>query len=186
MFWCMASSLLIHNAGLPLPIIVFFVLLMLSLSIGWLVIKLHSQNMEEEAFKRVNELIQTQKVTDVAESFMEQKMKIANEKTFTQRLFSYKALHGILMVFSWYQMLGRTLVTNPYPGPGCFTYPAFKSSSDEAVFLPAVDPDYAFNGTELRFILLVSIPSIIFFALFGVAYSYIAARHAGKNEDGVH
>ncbi len=36
-------------------------------------------------------------------------------------------LHGLLMSFSWYQMAGRLMVTNPFKYPGCWTYPAYKS-----------------------------------------------------------
>eukprot|EP01125_Pyxidicula_operculata_P019421 TRINITY_DN704_c0_g1_i1.p1 TRINITY_DN704_c0_g1~~TRINITY_DN704_c0_g1_i1.p1 ORF type:complete len:261 (-),score=16.18 TRINITY_DN704_c0_g1_i1:55-837(-) len=183
MFWCMAASLLIHNTGLPLPIIVFFIFLLVTLTIGWLVIRLHTQKMEEEAFRRIDTIVQSQKISEpIAKLFAEQKMNIANEKTFKERLFSYKALHGLMMVFCWYQMLGRTMVTNPVPGPGCWTYPAFKSSNGEAMFIPAEDPHYAFQGKELSFILSVSIPSFIFFMLFGVVYSWVAARRAKSEE----
>ena len=50
-------------------------------------------------------------------------------KTFQQRFLSAKMIHGLLMSFSWCQMLGRTMVTNPFASftSGCWTYPAYKS-----------------------------------------------------------
>ena len=44
MLWCMASSLLIHNTGLPLPILVSFLYLLVSITIGWNVIRIHVNN----------------------------------------------------------------------------------------------------------------------------------------------
>lgn len=45
---------------------------------------------------------------------LEAKMNILSTKTFKERLFSAKMVHGLLMTFSWAQMLGRTMVTNPF------------------------------------------------------------------------
>lgn len=42
MFWCMASSLLIHTNGLPFPIIISFLYLMISIALGWNAIKVHT------------------------------------------------------------------------------------------------------------------------------------------------
>lgn len=54
MLWCMASSLLIHNAGLPLPIIVSFLYMLFSITIGWNAIKLHVSKLSEEVSQAVN------------------------------------------------------------------------------------------------------------------------------------
>lgn len=54
MFWCMASSLLIHNAGLPLPIIVSFLYLLVSITIGWNAIKLYISKISSEVAEAVN------------------------------------------------------------------------------------------------------------------------------------
>jgi hypothetical protein len=45
MFWCMATSLLIHNTGLPMPIIVSFLYMLVSITIGWNAIKLYMSRM---------------------------------------------------------------------------------------------------------------------------------------------
>ncbi len=56
----MATSLLIHNTGLPFAIIVFFLFLLVSISVGWIAIKIHSTTMEKEALLRVQERIKTE------------------------------------------------------------------------------------------------------------------------------
>lgn len=48
-----------------------------------------------------------------------------------------KMLHGILFSFSWAQMLGRTMVTNPFTSfSGCWTYPAYKTGIPGAPVYP--------------------------------------------------
>jgi hypothetical protein len=55
MFCCMATSLVIYNTGLPTAIIVFFVLLTIGQSVGWLAIKIHVMIMEKQALKMVQD-----------------------------------------------------------------------------------------------------------------------------------
>ena len=55
MLWCMASSLLIHNTGLPLPILVSFLYLLFSITIGWNAIAVHTGNLNSAARAIVNE-----------------------------------------------------------------------------------------------------------------------------------
>lgn len=58
----------------------------------------------------------------------ETRNSIGFAKDFKERFFSWRMLHGLLMTFSWCQMLGRTMVTNPFTSfYGCWTYPAYKS-----------------------------------------------------------
>lgn len=57
MLWCMATSLLIHNTGLPLPILVSFVYLLVSITVGWNAIAIHSRSLSEAAREIVNQKI---------------------------------------------------------------------------------------------------------------------------------
>jgi len=50
----MASSLLIYTAGLPLPIIVSFIYLLVSMTIGWNAIKVHANRLKEAVNLRIN------------------------------------------------------------------------------------------------------------------------------------
>eukprot|EP01080_Neovahlkampfia_damariscottae_P008306 gene8306-130_t len=69
MFCTMASSLVIFNTGLPTAIMVFFVLLTIGQSVGWLAIKIHQMIMEKKALAIVQKKIITMmangtKITD--------------------------------------------------------------------------------------------------------------------------
>jgi hypothetical protein len=107
-------------------------------------------------------------------------VQIADSKTFSARFFSWKALHGFTMAFAWYQMLGRSMVTNPMKFEGCWTYPAFKveNSDDAATFVPPVDPNYGFDGREGTFVAMTSLPGIALFLIVGLLYSYCAGKKA--------
>ena len=54
MLWCMASSLLIYTAGLPFPIIISFVYLLVSMTIGWNAIKVHASRLKQQISKSIN------------------------------------------------------------------------------------------------------------------------------------
>lgn len=89
MLWCMATSLLIHNAGLPMPIIVSFIYLLVSITVGWNTIKLHTSKIAEQVREKVNfkinELIgknYSDKPLDVKELEDEAKKSILIQKTF--------------------------------------------------------------------------------------------------------
>ena len=43
MYWAMGSSLLIYNTGLPVAIIYFFLVMLISLTVGWIAIKIHKK-----------------------------------------------------------------------------------------------------------------------------------------------
>lgn len=146
MLWCMASSLLIHNAGLPMPIIVSFLYLLVSITVGWNAIKLHMSRMAGEVRERVNEKLNylvgkssSEQTLDVKDLEDEARKSIIVKKTFMERFFSLRMLHGIFMTFSWAQMVGRIFVTNPFTSwGGCWSYPAYKSI-DMATPVQAVD-----------------------------------------------
>jgi uncharacterized membrane protein len=55
MLWCMASSLLIYNVGLPLPIIISFIYLLVSITIGWNAIKVHTNRIKDEVYLRISD-----------------------------------------------------------------------------------------------------------------------------------
>ncbi len=57
MLWCMAASLLIYTVGLPFPILISFVYLLTSLSVGWNAIKGHTNQLYTEVRTRINQRI---------------------------------------------------------------------------------------------------------------------------------
>lgn len=68
MYWAMGSSLLIYNTGLPVAIIYFFLVMLISLTVGWIAIKIHKKR------KKIYKQIEAQ--------------------TLNQRFFSFRTLHG--------------------------------------------------------------------------------------------
>ena len=80
MLWGTATSLLIHNTGLPIGVLYSFLWVLLGLCFGWLAISIH----QKIRFKR----------------------KRVENPTITQhimsRIFTLKALHGTLFFVSWY------------------------------------------------------------------------------------
>lgn len=57
MLWCMAASLLIYTVGLPFPILVSFVYLLTSITIGWNAIKGHTNELYAQVRSRINQRI---------------------------------------------------------------------------------------------------------------------------------
>lgn len=200
MFYSFASSILIHNTGLPLPIMFFFVILLLSLAIGWISIKFHENVMMKESYTRVdgmlNYILESRGVDDniileklnlieptkinLLQLVNSQKSQIASEKTFTQRLFSFKALHGMMMALSWWQLFGNAMARNVFHEFTCWTQPAWKNVTNGVVeFVPLENPDYKFSapGAEMKFFSLVSAGTISSVIIVGILYSYFAARN---------
>jgi len=150
MFWCMGSSLLIHNYGLPFPIIISFLYLLTGISVGYLAIWIHS-------FRGV--------VTPVTASFWD-------------RFFSLKSLHGLCMTYSWYQMLGRLVVTNPASWTGCVTYPAYKCGQ----LIPVAGVDPVYFADENVFLILISVPAAVLFVTICSIYICCTSRKNGLIE----
>ena len=149
LFWCMASSLLIHNTGLPFFVIVSFLFLLFSSTIGWLVIWVASNTFNDTVNEKMNVAIKevdNSKTINLFKLKGEEIKKMDENLTFGERYLSLKTLHGILMTFGWYQMLGRLLVTNPAQWSQCWTYPAFKCPN--ANFIAGKDPAFLSGMNE--------------------------------------
>lgn len=190
MFWCMGSSLLIHNAGIPFPIIVSFLYLLGGITIGWLAIYWHIRNMDLTLWHRVQiatreALMMGQTDLDLQLIRQQELGKIVNQKTFTQRFFSLKTVHGMFLTFSWCQMAGRLVVTNPgNQWHGCWTYPAYKNPTGMAVFINATQPGY-FPIGEPAFILATTLPFVAVIVLTALLVSYCAGRAETKRRETV-
>eukprot|EP00698_Gefionella_okellyi_P004175 TRINITY_DN13894_c0_g1_i1.p1 TRINITY_DN13894_c0_g1~~TRINITY_DN13894_c0_g1_i1.p1 ORF type:complete len:317 (-),score=55.30 TRINITY_DN13894_c0_g1_i1:1017-1967(-) len=184
MLWCMASSLLIHNAGLPFPIIISFLYLLGGITFGWISIYIHIRRFEANLWKRLEyslkEALSFGAHVDLAALRQAEIRNIVDNKSFVQRLFSLKALHGIMFAFSWAQMLGRTVVTNPGRSwSGCWSYPAYKSVTGQAVFVESIDPSY-FPMGETNFLLMVTLPTVLIVLAVAIIGSCCGSCFAAK------
>ena len=104
-------------------------------------------------------------------------------KTFGERLFSWRMLHGVLMTFSWCQMVGRIGVTNPFTSwKGCWSYPAYKSSAMSAELF-AVDSQSSppFPMENGKFLALITVPTVLIVLLVAVSTTYCFYRMDLRN-----
>ena len=94
-----------------------FVWTMGGLSIGWVIINIHQVRTERTAIRNVQEDIKLSgatgaaAVTDLAAAIRKEKGRMADSKTWTERLFSLKALHGAIFFTSWLNIAGRVFAT---------------------------------------------------------------------------
>jgi hypothetical protein len=144
MLWTTATSILIHNSGLPSGIIYVFLWCLGGMSLGWLVIIFFQKDMDQKAKALVGQRLMTKLTTqgsssdsfdasiwshelsDLELTVIKAKGAIATSKTTFQRIFSLKALHGALMLVSWANMAGSVVMLPPPSTFYCFTYPVYK------------------------------------------------------------
>lgn len=143
MLYATASSLLINNTGLPLGVLISFVYTMVGLGIGWILIVVHQEWMNDKALKNLEESVD--KITK--DRIVEEKSKINRDLTIVQRVFSYKTFHGVLMLLSWINIAGRVFVTNPDIDFTCYTYAVYKfgvynQSNNTLTLVPQENPNY--------------------------------------------
>ncbi len=157
MLWCTASSLLIHNSGLPLGVLISFLYVLGGMSIGCLFIWFHQINMNKLALENIWTQFQNGSldvsVAPDAKLALE-KGVVAQRKTWKERMFSYKALHGAAMLTSYCNIVGRIFRSNQSGDFTCHTYPVYKpvpnnefqfpagSTNTSIYFLEARNPNY--------------------------------------------
>ena len=128
MLWGTATSLLIHNTGLPIGVLYSFLWTLLGLCTGWVAITIH----QKIRFKR--------STTNQSKT-----------QNIISRMISLKGFHGCIMFVSWINIAGRVFVTPVSKDFSCFTYPAYKPVANShynytvgspLTFVEAVDPHY--------------------------------------------
>lgn len=154
MFYAMASSLMIHNTGLPTGVIVSFAILLIGLSIGWPLINIHQYFLNKEAMRKVESEFNSAEMAvalKLEAKINEAKSKIIEQRSIYQRIFSFKTLHGSLMIVSWLNLAGRAFSTPPTKDFECYTMPVFKNvtsrhytptNSSSLELVPIMDPKY--------------------------------------------
>ncbi len=130
MLWCMATSLVIHNSGLPIAVLFSFLWVLCGLTFGWIVIKLHQRHMENKVYKLINEiqpgaqLNRDDNKRSIEIEIENARKTIIQNNKFNERFFSYKALHGALMFTSFINVAGRIFAF--HWDFTCHTYPYYK------------------------------------------------------------
>ena len=208
MLWSTTTSLLMNNTGLPLSTIISFGAVMGGLTIGWMIIVVYRNGMDRKAQKLVQErVVEKAKLgivydtdnedLDLTKMLNEAKMDVVNSKTFAQRFFSLKALHGILFFTSWMQITGRIFASNQSGDFTCHTYPVYKpidapqvpdSAQDELTIVPTTDPDYArlpwAAAGPVAWTMQIILGSMFGAIFVGAIISWRASRKAQKMSGG--
>lgn len=110
MLWATATSLLIHNTGLPTAVLVSFIWVLGGLTIGWAAIQVHQARAAAAAARAAQEAIKSEGGVpggDLAALVAREKGRIASDKTLAQRMLGLKALHGAVMFTSWINIVGE-------------------------------------------------------------------------------
>jgi len=181
--WCMASSLLIHNFGLAISIIVSFMYLLIGITVGLICIWFHSQNINEELNLTMQESLtkNPEKGTNLFKLKGEAMEKMLENKTFLNTFYSLKSLHGLLLTFSWYTMLGRLFVTDPSKFRGCVTYPAYKCAPNKLVGAQELG---MYGGlSEINFIIMITVPAVVIILVVALITSYCVTKKEEQVED---
>lgn len=193
MVWCLATSLMIHNNGLPLAVLWSFLWVLLFMSLGWVIIVLHMNKMEKLAMMKIeSEIAKGSSPANLQAQIMRAKGSIAQAKTFKERMFSYKAVHGIMMFTSWINITGRIFASNQSGDFQCYTYTVYKPlvgnshshgdfSTSPVTLMPGADPNYmklpwAKMG-EASWAVALSIGPLAGAFVFGLIYTAIATRN---------
>merc|ERR1712137_509152 len=177
MYFTEGSGMLIFNTGLPRAIIFFLTLMLVSMTSGFCAIRAHIKRRREQVLARAEQLQSRQDNTPLRELVKEAGEQLSQQpRTWRQRLFSLKALHGYLMALAWYQMAGRAMVVNPFASyDGCYAYPVYKSLGEdgELGLLPPVSEEDI--DSQIKLATFVTIPIVILFAVIGISYALIAS-----------
>jgi hypothetical protein len=198
MLYATASSLLIHNTGLPLAVLYSFAICIGGLTGAWILILLHKNWLNDLTLKNVYKNLQRRGFgfiiyTSILEHINEEKTKILQKRNVCQRIFSYKAFHGALMFMSWINITVRIFASDQSGDFQCYTYPIYKVGNDtmglnqsiiEFDIVPENDPNYnllPWANIESWWAVIFSIGVLTGALIFGTVWSYSAiAIETGK------
>lgn len=127
LLWCTATSLLIHNTGLPVAVLVSFLWVMGGVTIGWALINIHQARMGRAAAAAAGASLKAEGLSaapggDLAALLAAERAAIAGGKSWSQRLLSLKAAHGAIMFVAWINVVGRIFATPGLAEFTCYTY----------------------------------------------------------------
>ena len=178
MMWLMATSLLLHNTGLPIAVLISFVCVLGGITFGWICIKWHQAQMERRVWQSSGAFTE--------KSFQEARRAIANECGWLDRLFSAKAAHGMFMFVSFVNILGRLGASDQSGDFVCYTYPVYKplnsakyqGYNQSLTPVPVHDPNYAalpWSNSDLYWGLELSMGPLAAAFVVGAMFSYYCA-----------
>uniref|UniRef100_A0A7R9VIB9 Uncharacterized protein n=1 Tax=Pseudictyota dubia TaxID=2749911 RepID=A0A7R9VIB9_9STRA len=200
MLWSTVTSTLITNTGLPLATIISFGAVMGGLTVGWIAIIIHKQKMERSAITLVHEKLLQQSSkgidneSDLNQMLQDAKVEVAESKTFKERFFSLKTLHGTLFFVSWMQITGRIFASNQSGDFTCHTYPVYKPintaegdyDNGNLTLVPTNDPDWdrlPWSNGVVAWSMQIILGSLFGALAVGAIWSWRAARVAERKKE---
>ena len=184
MLYATASSLLIHNTGLPFAILISFGYVLVALTIGWILITIHKIQLNKKVLKSINLKIENN--NSINQIINYNKNKIINKKTPCQKIFSLKTFHAIFMFLSWFNIAGRVFASDYGQNFKCNTYPFYKPgylNNTDFIPVPLNDPNYnslPWANSELQWGIYLSVFPILFAFIFGIIWIYIDKYYCNK------
>lgn len=140
MLWCMGTSILIHNTGLPIAVLISFVWVLGGLTAGWILIRIHHMYAEKEVLLLASETCRG----GLEEALHNARVALASRsRTLYQAMVSCKAAHGMLMFVSFVNIAGRIFASNQSGDFTCHTYPIYKPAANQSGLVPEHDPRYS-------------------------------------------
>jgi hypothetical protein len=181
MMWLMATSLVLHNTGLPIAVLISFVCVLGGITLGWLCIKWHQAQMEAMVFEKLSGRIFS------SNAFYETRKKISAMKSWSERLFSSKAAHGMFMFVSFVNIFGRLGASDQSGDFVCYTYPVYKQldsakfsgANQSLTLVPPHDPNYSklpWASSDTYWGLELSIGPLAAAVVVGAVFSVYSSR----------
>lgn len=190
MLYATASSLLIHNTGLPLAVLYSFAICIGGLTVAWILILFHKSWLNNFVLKTLYEKLMSNRRVNNSKNLIElikyETLQILDKRTTCQRIFSYKAFHGALMFMSWINITGRIFASDQSGDFQCYTYPIYKVGNDtmglnqsiiEFDIVPEIDPNYdrlPWAHIESWWAVIFSVGVFAVALIFGTVWSYSA------------
>jgi uncharacterized membrane protein len=171
MLWGTATSLLIHNTGLPIGVLWSFLWVLTGLSLGWLVITIHQ-------VQRHNQ----QPLPAPAPGF------VAKLVHALRKMVTWKSVHGCLMFVSWINIVGRIFNSPDLSRFDCHTYPFYKPvqstkytplNPGEWAMVPTDNPNYSeqpWAGKENFWAVSMSLGMYAFAVVVGVIFIVVTTK----------
>lgn len=177
-----ASSLLIHNTGLPLAVLISFGYVLGGMIIGWMLIICHRERLYKRTIFQLhcNQLLYKQSDKPLNDVILNVKRDLLLGRSIIERVFSLKVFHGMFMFLSWFNITGRIFASDQSPEFQCYTYPVYKvgeGNSSVIEFVPEEDPNYArlpWAGNEMAWAAGLFFGPIILFSIIGAIWVVIS------------
>ena len=161
-----------------------FLIMLFTLSTGWIIIKIYAAHKDQVVMKNVQRRFDNGERDDVLDIINQERVRFEDRKTMFEKMFSFKAFHGILMAMAWFQLAGRMMVTNPFDSwDGCWAYPAVYENGT-VHFLPQEDPNISdFISNTPLFVGVTIVPFLVVSLIIWVVGSFISAKQGKKKSE---